>query len=205
MTDKTEQESFWQGNFGDDYSKRNSIEKLLPSKIFFFQGILNSLKGLNDCLELGTNIGSNLLAIKKIYPKIKLHGVEINYSAYQKLKSLNLCESLYNTSLLKFKKRNYADLVFTMGVLIHVGPEELNEAYDSIYNSSKKYILLCEYYSSNPTSISYRGHSNKLFKRDFAGEMLDRYHKLKLVNYGFNYKRDKNFTLDDTTWFLMEK
>ena len=191
MSNKTEQESFWQGNFGDDYSKRNSIEKLLPSKVFFFQEILNSLKGLNDCLELGTNIGSNLLAIKKIYPKIRLHGVEINYSAYKKLKSLNLCESLYNTSLLKFKKRNYADLVFTMGVLIHVGPEELNEAYDSIYNT--------------PTSISYRGHSNKLFKRDFAGEMLDRYHKLKLVNYGFNYKRDKNFTLDDTTWFLMEK
>ena len=36
MTNKTEQESFWQGNFGDDYSKRNSIEKLLPSKVFFF-------------------------------------------------------------------------------------------------------------------------------------------------------------------------
>jgi spore coat polysaccharide biosynthesis protein SpsF len=52
--------------------------------------------------------------------------------------------------------------------------------------------------------IDYRGHSGKLFKRDFAGEMLDRFPDLKLVSYGFCYHRDE-FPQDDSTWFLMEK
>ncbi len=202
---KTEQEIFWAGNFGDNYSKRNSLEKILSSKIHFFKKVLSDLNDLNICLELGANIGSNLLAIKKIRPEIQLHGVEINQSAYQKLASLNLCESTHNKSLLEFKEINLADLVFTMGVLIHIGPNELDEAYDSIYNCTKRYILLCEYYSPSPTSVEYRGYSNKLFKRDFAGEMLDKYNDLKLVNYGFSYKRDLNHPLDDITWFLMEK
>jgi spore coat polysaccharide biosynthesis protein SpsF len=54
-------------------------------------------------------------------------------------------------------------------------------------------------------SISYRGHSDRLFKRDFAGEMLDKYADLSLVDYGFCYKRDKAFPQDDITWFLLQK
>jgi len=44
-----------------------------------------------------------------------------------------------------------------------------------------------------------------LFKRDFAGEMLDRYPALKLLDYGFVYRRDPLFPQDDMTWFLLEK
>jgi hypothetical protein len=44
-----------------------------------------------------------------------------------------------------------------------------------------------------------------LYKRDFAGEMLDRYPDLQLVDYGFSYHRDQNFPQDDANWFLLEK
>jgi hypothetical protein len=44
-----------------------------------------------------------------------------------------------------------------------------------------------------------------LFKRDFAGEMLERYPDLELIDYGFVYKRDNNFPQDDITWFLLKK
>ena len=44
-----------------------------------------------------------------------------------------------------------------------------------------------------------------LFKRDFAGEIMDRHPQLQLVDYGFAYRRDPNFPQDDITWFLMEK
>ena len=40
---------------------------------------------------------------------------------------------------------------------------------------------------------------------NFAGEMLDRFRDLRLVDYGFVYHRDVNFPQDDITWFLMEK
>jgi spore coat polysaccharide biosynthesis protein SpsF len=70
---------------------------------------------------------------------------------------------------------------------------------------SSRYILVCEYYNPTPVSIDYRGHSDRLFKRDFAGEILDLYTDLTLRDYGFVYHRDTNFPLDDITWFLLEK
>jgi spore coat polysaccharide biosynthesis protein SpsF len=62
-----------------------------------------------------------------------------------------------------------------------------------------------EYYNPSPVSVPYRGHNDRLFKRDFAGEMLNKYPNLKALDYGFVYRRDPNFPLDDVTWFLMEK
>ena len=55
------------------------------------------------------------------------------------------------------------------------------------------------------SKLPYRGHAGKLFKRDFAGELLERYADLSLVDYGFVYRRDPNFRQDDLTWFLLEK
>ncbi|MFH0898460.1 MAG: pseudaminic acid biosynthesis-associated methylase [bacterium] len=91
------------------------------------------------------------------------------------------------------------------GVLIHLNPDLLPQAYDLLYKTSKKYICIVEYYNPTPVAISYRGHSDRLFKRDFAGEILDAYKNLNLVDYGFVYHRDKNFPQDDVTWFLLEK
>ena len=53
--------------------------------------------------------------------------------------------------------------------------------------------------------VSYRGHSERLYKRDFAGEIMASYPQMKLINYGFMYKGDKNFPQDDLTYFLLEK
>ena len=49
------------------------------------------------------------------------------------------------------------------------------------------------------------GTPGKLFRRDFAGEILDTYTDLTLVDYGFVYRRDRKFNHDDMNWFLMEK
>ena len=70
---------------------------------------------------------------------------------------------------------------------------------------STEYILICEYYNSTHVSIDCRGQSDRLVKRDFAGEMLDLYSNLKLKDYGFVYHRDVNLPLEDITWFLLEK
>ena len=54
-------------------------------------------------------------------------------------------------------------------------------------------------------TLSYRGNENKLFKRDFAGEILSKFSDLRLLKYGFRYRNDPVFPLDDITWFLLEK
>lgn len=70
-------------------------------------------------------------------------------------------------------------------VVIHINPDMLSQVYQSLYSLSKRYICIVEYYNPTPVSVSYLGHEDKLFKRDFAGEMVDRY--------------------NDLTWFLLGK
>ena len=81
----------------------------------------------------------------------------------------------------------------------------LQVVYQKLYDSSSKYILIAEYYNPSPLAISYRGHSDRLFKRDFAGEFLDIFKDVKLIDYGFSYRKDPAFPQDDITWFLMKK
>ena len=65
--------------------------------------------------------------------------------------------------------------------------------------------MICEYYNPNPVSVNYRGHKDKLFKRDFADEFLNKYNNLTLLDYGFIYRKDPSFPQDDITWFLIKK
>lgn len=198
---KTEQEKFWAGEFGKEYILRNND---FTSNIPFFSKIFSSTKGVESLIEYGSNIGLNLKAIKSIKPTINLSAVEINEDAVEQLKEIENLQ-IYNSSILDFEIDEEYDFVLIKGVLIHINPEYLNKVYELLYKSSKKYICIAEYYNPVPVELDYRGHNEKLFKRDFAGEMLDIYNDLQLVDYGFAYHRDNNFQQDDITWFLLEK
>ncbi|MFA5074968.1 MAG: pseudaminic acid biosynthesis-associated methylase [Candidatus Babeliales bacterium] len=202
---KTEQEKFWASNFGDEYIDRNKSEKLIASNFSLFSKILKNTKNINSVIELGANIGLNLQVIKQLCSNINLNAVEINKQAADKLKFIDNNIKVYNQSILDFKTDEKYDFVFTKGVLIHINPAELNTVYDLIYKISNKYICVIEYYNPTPVHINYRGYSDRLFKRDFAGEFLDKFKNLNLLDYGFIYHRDNVFAQDDITWFLMEK
>lgn len=205
MKYKTEQEKFWAGKFGDNYISRNNGRKLLASNINFFIKALNKADYLNSCIEFGANIGMNLEALDLLYPKINLSGVEINSEAYQQLKKITGIQNAHNESIFDYKTKYKYDLCLIKGVLIHINPEMLNIVYNQLFTISNKYILIAEYYNRTPVSISYRGHDDKLFKRDFAGEFLDSFPNTSLVDYGFIYHRDNIFPQDDISWFLIKK
>jgi spore coat polysaccharide biosynthesis protein SpsF len=147
----------------------------------------------------------NLRAIKLLFPNIEASGIELNETAASQLSEFLGANNVFNGSIFEYPVTKTVDVALIKGVLIHIHPEMLPLVYEKLYNASRKYILVCEYYNPSPVSIPYRGHSNRLFKRDFAGEMLDTYSDLRLVDYGFAYKRDTSFPQDDITWFLMEK
>jgi spore coat polysaccharide biosynthesis protein SpsF len=200
----TDQERFWAGEFGDEYVSRNRGAPLVASNRALFASVLRRAPGVSSALELGANIGQNLIAIRSLLPAVELAAVEINAGAANQLRELGSID-VHQGSLLDFSPRQDWDFVFTKGVLIHLAPERITEAYDVIYGCSRRYVGLVEYYSPAPVEVTYRGHDSRLFKRDFAGEMLDRFPDLKLVDYGFVYHRDPVFPLDDTTWFLLER
>jgi pseudaminic acid biosynthesis-associated methylase len=202
---KTEQEQFWAENFGDEYITRNQSEQLLASNLSFFCKSLNQCGKISSCIEFGANIGMNLKALKLLYPSIWLRGIEINPNATKLLQQTIGAENVRLGSIFDEAFNETADLSLIKGVLIHINPEMLQIVYQRLYESSAKYILIAEYYNPVPVSINYRGFSDKLFKRDFAGEFLDKYIDCKLVDYGFLYKRDPSFPQDDISWFLIEK
>ncbi len=201
---KNSQENFWSGKFGTDYINRNTEKKLNLSNYYFFKKILEKIN-FSSIIEFGSNIGANITAIKKLNRKIKkVSAIEINQKASELLKKNHKDVIVHHTNIASFEPNGQFDLVLCKGILIHINPNQLNKVYEKIYKSSKKYILLAEYYSSKPVKIIYRNHEEKLFKRDFAGELLQKYKKLKLVNYGFSYHKDK-YPQDDITWFLLKK
>jgi pseudaminic acid biosynthesis-associated methylase len=202
---KTDQENFWAGEFGNLYIDRNKSDQLMASNLEYFSKSLKAAIGIQSVIEFGANIGMNLKALKLLRPGIAMKGIEINKDAAEVLEEVIGEENVYLESILDFVPPSKSDLVLLKGVLIHINPDALSSLYQTMYDSSNKYILVGEYYNPTPMTINYRGHDDRLFKRDFAGDMLEKFNDLRLVDYGFAYRNDPTFPQDDITWFLLEK
>ena len=205
MIHGTEQETFWDGDFGNEYVDRNKGPGYVAANTAFFSKVLARTQRVQSVLELGSNIGLNLMAFQHLLPAAKLSAVEINQKAASELKSKLPDVALHVGSIIDFQPNAKWDLVLTKGVLIHINPDKLPIVYELMYHTSSRYLLVVEYYNREPVEVTYRGHTGKLFKRDFAGDLLDKFPDLSLIDYGFSYHRDTNFPQGDGTWFLMEK
>ena len=154
---------------------------------------------MQSVCELGANRGHNLRALQTIRP-LELSGVEINPVAFEEFKSIEGVAA-YQSSILAFDPGKQFDLVFTSGVLIYIAPDDLPATYRKLAQLSRRYVLLNEYFNPTPVELSYRGHTGKLFKRDFAGEFLDTCPGFRVLRYGFLWKRMEP-ARDNSTWTL---
>jgi spore coat polysaccharide biosynthesis protein SpsF len=202
---KTEQEEFWRGGFGNEYIDRNKSDALLAANISFFSKLFSSAGKINSVLEFGCNVGMNLKAIRTLLPEAQLTGIEINKKAVDELSAWKGVDQVIEGSIFDIDLATKFDLTLIKGVLIHVNPKRLDDVYSKLYNFSDKYICIVEYYNPSPVTIPYRGHDNRLFKRDFAGEFMEKFTDLELVDYGFLYHKDPAFPQDDLNWFLIKK
>jgi pseudaminic acid biosynthesis-associated methylase len=200
------QEIFWQKIYGEKYIKKNSLFDLKLG-IEAWKLMLKKIKKkkLDSILECGCNIGKNLSILEKIYKKTKLSVIEINKKAlFLALKNHDIFS--YNNGSIKNSNFKYKfDLVFTCGVLIHIPPNELNINLNKIYNLSKKYILIVEYFNPTPVSIVYQKKKNLLFKNDF-GKIFIENHNVKIIDNGFLWSHLYGKAgFGDLNWWLFEK
>jgi spore coat polysaccharide biosynthesis protein SpsF len=204
--DYTEQEKFWSGEFGAEYVASNDRSNpRWPKLPLFFHRVLSHAWGVERVLECGASLGANLDAIRSLLPQARLEAIEINPDTAHRLAAEPFVDQVHCLPLADFSPQEAYDLVFTKGVLIHIDPAQLPAVYDRLHALSRRYVLLAEYYNRHPEPVPYKGRTDLLFKRDFAGEFMDRHPDMRLVDYGFVYHRDPLLPLDDVTWFLMEK
>ena len=210
----TEQMKEWAGKFGQEYTNRNitspdEFDTLLRSRIGFsrteqIDEFLSDLK-LNNILEVGSNVGNQLLLLQKRGFK-HLYGIELNRYAVEKSKERTKGKGIDIIQGSAFDipfKDGYFDLVLTSGVLIHISPQDINDVLDEIHRCTKRYIWGSEYFSENYIKVDYRGHNELLWKTNFAELYLDRFSDLQLVKERmYPYLEDKKL-VDQV--FLLKK
>lgn len=203
-----EQQNFWKNTYAQDYINKNS-DFDIPSGIDAWNIMLskvNKKELKNGILECGCNIGRNLDFLSRIIPEAPKSIIEISEQAYKYVVERYNLASHFNGAIEDSNfENNKFDLVFTMGVLIHINPDNLMDVMRKLYNYSNNYILIGEYFNRTPIMINYNGEDNKLFKRDFGRLFIESYN-VELVDYGFlwGHLYDKS-GFDDITWWLFKK
>lgn len=209
---KTQEEEFWYGKLGKEYTDRNlMLPDELDRQCIDYYGIsrtelnekfLGDL-GIDRILEVGCNVGNQLLLLKKM-GHTNLWGIELqDYAveiARKRASGINIAKgSAFDIPY----KDNFFDLVFTAGVLIHISPDDINKALDEMHRCTNRYILGHEYYTPDGCQmINYRGRDDLLWKTDFAKLFLDRFPDLRLEVWWLLPYKDSD-TLDII--YLLEK
>lgn len=207
---KTQQLQKWSNKFGKEYTDRNSctvseLDVMYKKKFGITRTELNNkfIGKLNrdiKILEIGSNIGNQLLILQKMGFK-NLFGIEPMEYAVELSKKRSAGINIIKGTVFDIPfKDNYFDLVFTSGVLIHINPKNIISALKEIYRCSNKYIWGFEYYAKNYQEINYRGNKNLLWKADFPKVYKKTFSKLsiKFIKY-LKYQKENNV---DVMFFL---
>ena len=213
MQKYTKQMARWDGDFGQDYTKRNmqSLEDMEEGSRLDYgltrteinQRFLGELDRSIRILEVGTNIGNQLLCLQKMGFR-NLYGIELQRDvaqiARERTKYINFIQgSAFDVPF----KDNFFDLVFTAGVLIHIAPNDIKNVMSEIHRVTKKYIWGMEYFAEKYTEVEYRGNKELLWKTDFAKLYLDTFKDIKKVKEEkFKYTGTGNV---DTMFLLMKR
>lgn len=191
----TEQETLWQGEFGNAYLQRNRVD--WHKRVRFWREIVDKTR-CQSALEIGCNAGWNLHALSAC-GVTTLVGLDINNEAVQEAQRAGL-HVVHGTPDLCDSSPHKFDLVFTAGVLIHVAPEHLRKTMESIANASTHYVLAVEYDAPTEERVEYRGQKDALWKRPY-GELYSAM-GLMLTDSGSLSERDG---FDNTTYWLLCK
>ena len=211
----TQQEDFWAGDFGREYTDRNS--RPLDEWNEFYRGIYGHTKlEMNAAfigelprearvLEVGCNTGMQLVGLQAMGFE-NLYGIELQAYAVEKARAFVRGVNILQGSGFDLPfKDNYFDLVCTNGVLIHIAPEDLPRIMGEMVRCSKRYVMGYEYYAPDTTAINYRGNKGFLWKTDFARVFLENHPELRLVKQQlYPYINDAEQGNQDVM-FLLEK
>ncbi|MCW7471403.1 hypothetical protein ND863_17725 [Leptospira kanakyensis] len=151
-------------------------------------------------------MGRNIMFLEEIYSQAEKSIIEISKPAYDFVTNQYNLKNSYNGAIIDSNlESNSFDLVFTIGVLIHIHPDNLLENMKKMFNYSKRYIVIGEYFNRTPVMLEYRGEKDKLFKSDFGKLFLENF-SVELIDNGFLWGHIYDSAgFDDITYWVFEK
>ena len=174
---------YWEKDHKIDYSDKYYI----PRSLMLCEEVKKIFKEKNDIsiCELGCNVGRNLYYLKKEGYR-NLVGTDVNnkmlekmHITYPKLFNFGYTD-IHNLPIEYFLEKvpsNWFELIFTMGVLMHVPDNLIYQVVKDMIRVSKKYILIFELEKNRKKKGDY--HWSRRYKHIF--EILKAKH-LKEIN-----------------------
>jgi len=209
----TEQEEFWSGEFGKEYTDRNSRDPKVWDQFYLDnwgttkkeinQKLLGDLPKDSKILEVGSNTGMQLKCFQDMGFE-NIYGVELQKYAVEKSKEYTTGINIIQGSGFDLPfKDNYFDLVCTNGVLIHIHPQDHHKIMSEMVRVSKNLVMGFEYYAPKTTDVNYRGNAGFLWKADFAKIFTDSFPNLTEIKRDYyKYIQDDNV---DYAYLLQKK
>jgi pseudaminic acid biosynthesis-associated methylase len=200
-----DQETFWREQYAAAYIKKNS-DFDFDLGVQGWQTMLRQAGPLHSLLECGSNIGRNIDFLNAAVPGARKSIIEVSPQAFERVTADHPLEFAFNGTIADSTLPDGAfDLVFTCGVLIHIHPDNLLVNMQRMFDYSRRYVLMAEYFNRTPVMIEYQGQANRLFKRDFGRYFLENF-PVRVVDYGFLWGHVYDAAgFDDMTWWLFEK
>lgn len=186
---------FWRGDFGNAYIARQNVK--WQDRAPLLKHIIEQT-GATTFIDVGTNVGHNLLALRSLSNEFAMSGIDVNEEAVA-IAGTQGFDVHYGTAdqVAEMFGDGVADMVITSGVLIHIAPEDLKAAMQAIVDASSQYVLAIEYESPQERAIEYRGHDSKLWARPFGKLYQDLGMSLVETGVATGY--------DQCTYWLLEK
>jgi len=150
----------WEGSVGDRYWRRHSLYRDMPSsRLVRLNAPMKAASMPRRILEVGCGNGVNLLALKSMLgsvPPMCIKGIEPNRQAAAAGQKAGADITIGNAFALPFDDNSF-DMVFTMGVLIHMADKEVTLAVKEMYRVASKYLLVAEYFAQEAAVESREG------------------------------------------------
>ena len=187
----------WAGEFGDAYTDRNR-GAFFGRRPFWERMCFEH--SFRNALEVGCNVGANLWWLAWLLGSRNVTGVDVNAKALAALRTKlpDVQTQLASAASLPFPDGSF-DLVFTVGLLIHIPGESLRQVMSEIVRCSRRYVICVEYESGFHEQVEYRG--TTLYKRRYGSCYHAYFPELKLVDSGFL----TGPSWDDMTYWVLER
>ncbi len=212
----TPQIEFWSGDFGREYTDRNTyspenwdafyLHHFGVTKLEMNADALRDLPKDARILVVGCIIGLQLLGFQRM-GFTNLYGVELQQYAVEKAKSMTAGIQIIQGSGFDLPfKDGFFDLVCTNGVLIHIAPQDHAAFMGEIFRCTRRYVMGFEYKAAEVTRIPYRGHDGFLWKADFAGIYTSHFSDLtKVYERIYPYLSDQESGNQDSVFVLQKR